>query len=284
MLITSQTELNSLCKNLHQHKSIAIDTEFVRRSTYYPKLSIVQICDSSGNIYVLDAIKTNILPFKEILQNPKILKILHAPLQDFENFYIHFKTLPTNVFDTQTASKFAGFRSNTSYRELCKAICNIDIDKSHQQSDWLQRPLGPLMIEYAKEDVKHLHNIYNYLLPKIINNTDYNAEIQKLLDPLSYKVNLETAWKKIKCRTNCNTAQSRYRLSELAAFREEAASNLDIPRSHFLSDETLVILCKTLPTKELDLHITKQKTNWIHQEKYKQKLFNLCQALKMTHS
>lgn len=280
MLITNQIELNSLCQKLQEYKSLAIDTEFVRRSTYYPKLSIIQICDSDGNIYILDAVKTDISAFNEILQNDKILKIFHAPMQDFENFYIHFKSLPVNIFDTQTAAKFCGFRSFASYSELCNEICNIEIDKTHQLSDWLQRPLTNLMIEYAMEDVRYLHKIYYYLTSKIQNHKDYEEETAKLLDSAHYKINPESAWKKIKCRTNCHSEKSKNILADLAAFREETAAYLDIPRSHFLSDESLVIIGKILPTKESEFKIAKQKTDWINQEKYKQKLFNLCAALK----
>lgn len=280
MLITNQIELDSLCKKLQEHKSLAIDTEFVRRSTYYPKLSIIQICDKDGNVYILDALKTDIAPFNEILQNDKILKIFHAPKQDFENFYIHFKSLPINIFDTQIAAKFSGFRSFASYSELCNAICGVLIDKTHQLSDWIQRPLNDLMIEYAMEDVRYLHKIYHYLSTKIQNHREYEEETRKLLNPAIYKINPESAWKKIKCRTNCHNEKSKNILAELAAFREEMAASLDIPRSHFLSDESLVIISKTLPTKESEFNISKQRTNLVNKEKYKQKLFNLCESLK----
>lgn len=280
MLINNQIELDSLCKKLQENRSLAIDTEFVRRSTYYPKIGIIQICTENGEMYILDALNTDISAFNDLLQNEKILKILHSPAQDFEIFYLHFKSLPVNIFDTQTAAKFCGFRSASSYSELCKAICDIDIDKTHQQSDWLQRPLTDLMLEYAKTDVQHLHAIYYKLSQEIKDYSEYENEIKKLLNPSNYKPDYENAWKKVKSRINLNNKKLNNRIRHIAAFREEMASILDIPRAHFISDESIVYLCKTLPTRHSELKFLKAKTNWINHPKYQEKLLNLCQSLK----
>lgn len=283
MLISSQEKLDLLCEKLEQQKSIAIDTEFVRRTTYYAKLSLIQIAESNGNISIIDVTGLDLRPFKKLLLNEKILKIIHAAVQDFENFYHLFKILPVNVFDTQIAARFCGFRRATSYAELCKEICHKEIDKTFQAADWLARPVSEEMLAYAAKDVEHLHEIYNHLSDKISDKEQYKDELGKeLLDPDLYKLRPERAWKKVK-----SNQQHRYdyeAMKALAAFREECAASLDIPRGFFISDDDLVRICRYLPTSPAELTIHKQKTDWINTDKYRNKLLDLCAGLKGTNS
>lgn len=279
MLISSNEQLDLLCSRLEHQKSIAIDTEFVRRSTYYPKLSLIQIAEIDGDISIIDVTKLDLAPFQKLLLNDGVLKIFHAPLQDFENFYHLFKILPINIFDTQIAARFAGFRRTASYAELCKEVCDIEIDKTYQAADWLARPVSSEMLLYAATDVQYLHAIYQHLLEKIDNIEGYKQAIdQELLDPQLYQLCPEKAWKKVK-----SSRHHRYdndAMVALAAFREECAATLDIPRNHFIADDDLVWICRFLPTSAAELSISKQKTDWINKDKYLNKLFDLCAALK----
>ena len=279
MLINSQEKLDLLCAKLEQEKTIALDTEFVRRTTYYAKLSLIQIAESNGNISIIDVNNLDLTPFKNLLLNEKVLKILHAALQDFENFYNLFKAMPVNVFDTQIAARFCGFRRATSYAELCREIAHNEIDKTYQAADWLARPISNEVLAYAAKDVEHLHEIYHYLSEKISDKEQYNDALNKeLLDPDLYKLRPERAWKKVK-----SNQQHRYdydAMRALAAFREECAASLDIPRGFFITDDDLVRICRFLPTSVAELSIHKQKTNWITTDKYRNKLLDLCAALK----
>lgn len=279
MLIDSREKLDFLCSKLEQQKLIALDTEFVRRTTYYPKLSLIQIADTDGNISIIDVTKVDLESFKNLLLNDGVKKIFHAPLQDFENFYHLLKILPVNIFDTQIAARFVGFRRATSYAELCKEICDIEIDKTYQAADWMARPVSDEMLSYAATDVLYLHKIYHYLLGKMDNLEEYNKVIEKeLLDPGLYQLRPEKAWKKVK-----STRQHRYdyeAMVQLAAFREECAAKLDIPRNHFISDDDLVHICRFLPSTSSELSIARQRTDWINQDKYRNKLLDLCAALR----
>ncbi|MBP7190682.1 MAG: ribonuclease D [Rickettsiaceae bacterium] len=279
MLITNQNDLEGLCQKLTNASSIALDTEFVRKNTYYAKLSIVQIGTMEGESYIIDATTVDMAIFNEkILQNPKIVKIIHAPQQDFEIFFYLFKEIPVNVFDSQTAAKFSGFRAHISYADLCKSICTVEIDKTYQAYNWLERPIPKEMLEYARCDVKYLHKIYFKLRDSIKDIGMFRSEMDKILNLENYSTKSSNAWKKVKIRTNF--LKNPYILKTLAAFREELAAQLDIPRNFLLSDESLVYICKTLPTSKNELKIPEQKTKWIMLPKYQQKLFDLCAGLR----
>lgn len=279
MLITDQNLLDDICNKLENYDSIGLDTEFVRKETYYPKLSIVQISTKDGSTYIIDSLYVDISIFNEkILQNPNILKIIHAPQQDFEIFYHIFKQLPINFFDTQTAAKFCGFRAHMSYAELCKSICDAHIDKTYQAHNWLKRPLPPEMLEYARTDVKYLHQIYDKLKESIRDLDLFHADTAKIIDEENYNGKAANAWKKVKARRN--SIKNASHLKILAAFREDLSAQLDIPRSFLISDESLVQICKNLPTTKSELRIQKQKTKWITLDKYQQKLFDLCAGLR----
>jgi ribonuclease D len=248
----------------------------MRRSSYYAKLSLVQISDGA-RVFVIDATTVDLTELKGILVNQEIVKIFHSPLQDIQIFYKLFKVIPLNVFDTQIACAFCGFRSSISYSDLCLQICNVLIDKTYQATDWLARPLSDLMIEYAAHDVKYLHQIYHVLLQKIKDLPLYNKTLNdKILNPDLYKPHPETAWKKIKYQST--SPEFLLSIQTLAAFREECAMTLDIPRSHVLSDKDLIKICKTLP-------VVRKGLEYVDISKFTDaqivKLLDLCAGLRM---
>ena len=276
-IIDTDQAFRDLCKHLDTVESIAVDTEFMRRDTYYAKLSIIQVSDGQ-EAFVIDALAVVLDDFKDILINPNILKIFHSPLQDFQIFYKLFKILPVNVFDSQVAASFCGFGPSISYADLCLEICDVVIDKTYQAANWMERPLSHAMMEYATCDVEHLHQIYNNLYPKVANLETYKSTLHdKLLDVELYKLNLESAWKRIKYRDHSMIFVMA--LQELAAFREECASSLDIPRGHVISDKDLLTICRTLPTgnKELKGISTHKLT-----QSQKNKIFDLCMGLRLS--
>jgi len=278
-LINHDADLVKLCAILAEASSVALDTEFVRRDTYHPKLSIIQIA-VDNSIFIIDALTLNLTPLQDILLNTDVLKILHAPLQDFEIFYKLFKIIPENVFDTQLAASFCGFRAAMSYSSLCEEICNAVIDKTYQASNWLIRPLPQEMLDYAAIDVQFLHEIYHALAAKLGTRAEeYNAALcTKLLDPKLYQPNLASAWKKVKFDSRSEVPA--IALQMLAAFREEYAALSDLPRGHLISDADLIKMSHVLPVSHRDFkHFSHTKLT----ASQKHKLFDLCAGIRMTN-
>ena len=277
VLLTNQNELNALCLDLSNEGIIAFDTEFVRRDTYYPKLSLIQIATKTYT-KLIDATVLDLSPLKELLLHPKILKIFHAPKQDFEIFYRVFNALPVNIFDTQIAAGFCAMRSVMSYADLCSEICLVTIDKTHQASDWLKRPIGVEMLEYAAKDVEYLHDLYEYLHTRIDDIEKYHERLDvELLDPKLYQFSPENAWKKV--RVGPRSEEFIRKMKVLAAFREEMAAEVDVPRGHFIHDNALIQICNSLPRDDKGFRAIRWQTRWMKMKKYRNKVLAICASL-----
>ena len=180
--------------------TIAFDTEFLRRDTYYAKLALLQIA-IKDDIYLVDTLLVDVKDLWIKIAQAKAIKIIHSGRQDLEIMHHMFGILPNNIFDTQIAAGFCGLRAETSYAELCSTICNIeDMDKKLQSCNWTKRPLTPQMIDYAAIDVKYLNQIYNHL-QRIINEqnrdeTFFEKTHELLLDINLYTKVVQNAWKK----------------------------------------------------------------------------------------
>ena len=186
MLIYNNCQLKQFYQKCQKDKIIAIDTEFYRVSTYFPKLCLIQL-SSLDSSFILDPIKTkldlNIL--KEILGNPKIKKIFHSASQDIEIFYNLFKEIPKSVFDTQICLMPLGYSNSTSYAEACQELLKVKIPKDNQFTDWRKRPLSKEKINYALNDVKYLIPLYKIIMKKlkILNRSSWGKEMhEKLLN------------------------------------------------------------------------------------------------------
>jgi ribonuclease D len=277
VLITTQKELDKLCASLAQEKVIAIDTEFVRRDTYYAKLSLLQI-STKEKTSLVDVVNLNLELIKNLLLNQRVVKIFHAPRQDFEIFYHLFGITPVNIFDTQIAASICGLRAVMSYADLCSEICHVTIDKTYQAANWLARPLREDMLIYAAKDVEYLHDIYEYFYPLIEDREGYEARIQaELLDHELYKLNSQNAWKKI--RAGKRSEDFINKLKVIAAFREETASNLDVPRGHFIPDQAVIQICSELPVNLKAFRRIQLQSKWMKMDLYRGKILDLCSAL-----
>ena len=280
LIINNQRSLEEICKKLAHTRILSVDTEFLRRNTYFAHLSIVQIITDNHQI-IIDILEVpDLTPLKNILLDNQILKILHAPKQDFEIFYRLFNELPQNIFDTQIAANICGLGSSLSYSELCKKICHITIDKTHQTANWLKRPISQDMLNYAIMDVKYLEPIYNHLYQIMLGKNllnEYQTKINSLLDIKNYIINFQNAWQKIKVRDRSKNFIDKIQV--LAAFREEYAKQNDLPRQHLITDKDLLKICNYLPTTNKELDSLNLSSKQITRAKYKSKLFELCQGL-----
>jgi ribonuclease D len=280
LIIDNQKTLNDFCQQLLDCPIISVDTEFLRKNTYFAQLSIIQIMTSKHKVIIDTLCNLNLAPLNEIFLNDKIIKIFHAPREDFEIFYHLFKKLPKNVFDTQIAANICEFGKYLSYADICYKIFLIQIDKTCQRSDWLTRPIHPNMLNYAIKDVEHLEPIYKILQQAIKDNNlqnEYDEQIKSLLKVENYIVNTEKAWQKV--RFNNHSASFIYKMKIMAAYREQQASQINIPRRHFITDEELIIICQYLPTSNTNFENLSLKSKYLRKQQYRTQLSDLCLGL-----
>jgi ribonuclease D len=220
---------------------LALDTEFLRDQTYYPKLCLIQVA-APGVEGIIDPLADglDLSPFYDLLKRPDIVKVLHAARQDIEIFYLQGGVLPDPLFDTQVAAMVCGFGDAASYETLARKLAEAEIDKSARFTDWSRRPLSARQLEYALADVTHLRVIYEKLsayLDRTGRRGWVEEEIAALKDPKLYRLDPELAWKRLKPRTTNKRFLAM--LASLAAWREKEAQTRNIPRGRVLKDEAL---------------------------------------------
>jgi ribonuclease D len=238
-IVTTTPELKSLVSELTGAPYLALDTEFMRDQTYWPKLCLIQVA-SSGVEAIVDPLADGIdlAPFYELLKSPAVVKVLHAARQDIEIFHHQGGMIPNPLFDSQIAAMVCGFGDAASYETLCRKIAHVEIDKSSRFTDWSRRPLSQKQLDYAVGDVTHLRTIYEFLKRKLdeTGRADWvQEEIAALQDPALYALHPEIAWKRLKPRTSNKRFLAM--LASLAAWREREAQERDIPRGRVLKDE-----------------------------------------------
>lgn len=275
-LIDTQSKLNEFISSSPNMEIVCIDTEFLRRNTYFAKLSLVQV-SFGDKVFIFDATRIDFQKIWWMILDSKALIIVHAGRQDLEILYRLYGRLPSNLADTQIMAKYAGFRSYISYSELCQEICGIEIDKTHQNCNWMIRELSNSQLEYAASDVVYLQELYCFLKERIANThlceEALAATRKELLNDEIYKIKSEEAWKKVRFHNKQDYFISR--MQTLAAFREDSASALDIPRGFFLTDVQLVQICNILPRNLKDLRQVKNLKKWIFRPQYSAKLFEI---------
>jgi ribonuclease D len=240
-IIEDNAALAAFLAELSSAPYLALDTEFLRDQTYYPKLCLIQVAapEVEGIIDPL-ANGLDLNPFYDLLKRPDIVKVLHAARQDIEIFYLQGGVIPDPLFDTQVAAMVCGFGDAASYETLARKLAHVEIDKSARFTDWSHRPLSKRQLEYALADVTHLRVIYEKLSAQLKKSGRagwVEEEISALKDPKLYRLDPESAWKRLKPRTTNKRFLAM--LVALAAWREREAQARDIPRGRVLKDEAL---------------------------------------------
>ena len=252
-LITTTEDLEAVCRRLRPGDLagdfVTVDTEFIRERTYWPELCVVQL-GGEDEVALIDALapELDLTPLGELLADPAVLKVFHAARQDIEIFVLKFGAVPRPLFDTQVAAMVAGFGDQVGYEALVGGLTGGSIDKAHRFSDWSVRPLSPEQIAYAAADVTYLREIYRKLCARL-EEDDRLAwvaeEMAVLTGPATYRVDPETMWQRVRSRSTSR----RYlgMLRALAAWREQEAQRINIPRQRVLRDEILLELAATAP-------------------------------------
>ena len=248
-IVETTADLKALVDELKGAPYLALDTEFMRDSTYWPILCLLQIA-APGVAAIVDPLADGIdlSPFFALLKNPRIVKVLHAGRQDIEIFWHKGRVIPDPLFDTQIVAMVCGFGEAASYETLARKIAHAQVDKSARFTDWARRPLTKRQLEYALADVTHLCTIYEALSAQLAKNKRASwvaEEIAALKCEELYALDPVHAWKRLKPRTGNKRFLAA--LAAVAAWREREAQTRDIPRNRVVKDEVLLEIAAQPP-------------------------------------
>ena len=248
-VITTQAALDIFCDAASQKPFICVDTEFMRESTFYSILCLIQVATDDDEV-IIDPLADNLdlSPFNALLMNKDIIKVLHAARQDMEIFYQMCGAVPQNIFDTQIAAMALGFGDSTGYGALVKGRLDINLDKGARFTDWSHRPLSEKQLNYALADVTHLRDLYPGMIAELEAKGRMSWVLEEMAPQLEeklYTFEPENAWERLKVRN----PKKHYlaALKAAAAWRERQAIEKDIPRRRVLKDDAMYDLAQQKP-------------------------------------
>lgn len=249
-LITTTADLAAVCDRLARHPFVTVDTEFLRETTYYPQLCVLQIASTEESA-VVDALAEglDLAPFFALMANEKVLKVFHAARQDIEIIWHLAGIVPAPVFDTQVAAMVLGYGDSIAYDQLVERITGHRPDKTHRFTDWSSRPLSEAQIHYAEGDVTHLREVFAALdadLKKRGRSEWVSEEMEILTSPKTYNADPDRAWERLKTRVR--KPKELAILMEVAAWREREAQTRNVPRSRVLKDDAIGDIATHAPT------------------------------------
>lgn len=253
-LITTTAELEALRRELAAQAFVAVDTEFMRETTFWPKLCLIQAA-ATGVEAVIDPLAEglDLKPFLDLMGDESVLKVFHAARQDLEIFQKLSGALPHPVFDTQIAAMAGGYGDTVAYDALVQQVLKRRLDKSSRFTDWSRRPLSESQLAYALADVTHLRDLYPRLRQSLERQDRLSwldEEHANLLDPEIYDTAPEKAWRRLKLRKT--TADFVLALQVAAAWRERQAQTRDVPRGRIVKDEALYEIAEHRPKTSAD--------------------------------
>lgn len=248
-LITTTQDLADACARLAQHPFVTVDTEFLRETTYYPKLCLIQLASPDEAVLVDPlAPEIDLAPFLALMADQNVVKVFHAARQDLEIVWIIGKLIPSPLFDTQVAAMVCGYGDSVGYEQLANDLAKARIDKSSRFTDWSRRPLTEAQLTYAESDVTHLRAIYLALAADLKESGRESwvaEEMSVLTSPATYEVKPENAWQRLKGRIR--KPKELALLMETAAWREREAQTRDVPRQRVLKDDALMDIVQRGP-------------------------------------
>jgi ribonuclease D len=254
-LVDTPAALAAFCAGLQGVPWLALDSEFLREKTYYPKLCLLQVATPHALACIDPLALPDLSPLLTILYDPAVVKVMHAARQDLEIFYHLRGSLPAPVFDTQAAAPLLGYPEQAGYAALVETVLGVHLSKSHTRTDWSHRPLNEAQLQYAADDVRYLARLYPRLrdeLERLGRLSWLEDDFNSLTDPSPYERPPEQAWLRVK-GVQLLRGRRLASLQALAAWRERTARATDLPRSWLLKDETLLDLAKIQPADQAAL-------------------------------
>lgn len=239
--ITSNEALAAACERLARHPFVTVDTEFLRETTFWPKLCVVQIASPEEAVLV-DALAEglDLAPFYRLMGDERVMKVFHAGRQDIEIIWHQARLIPHPVFDTQVAAMVLGYGDSVSYDQLVQRTTGHALDKSSRFTDWSRRPLSQAQLTYAIADVTHLRDVYMKLTADLAarGRAEWvGEEMHVLTSPATYEQDPDSAWERLKSRVR--KPRELAVLVEVAAWREREAQARDLPRGRIIKDDVI---------------------------------------------
>lgn len=248
-IILTTEELAGACAIFARHDYVAVDTEFLRETTFWPQLCLIQLSGPDLDA-IVDPLAPGIdlKPFFELMADTSVVKVFHAARQDIEIIFNRGGLIPHPIFDTQVAAMVCGFGDSASYDTLVQRIVNIQLDKSSRFTDWSHRPLSDKQLDYAIADVTHLRQVYLHLKAKLESDgrTEWLAEEMSVLESReTYDLHPDDAWQRLRMRVRKPIELAI--LKNLAAWREREARARDVPRGRILKDDAVFEIAQQAP-------------------------------------
>ncbi|MDR2876583.1 MAG: ribonuclease D [Chromatiales bacterium] len=253
--VDTESELLALCRVFAEQPWIALDTEFVREETYFPRLCLLQLA-VPGTVACVDPLVLSLDPLLDVIYDRAITKVFHACHQDLETLFHLHGALPTPLFDTQIAAPLLGLPAQASYARLVEDVLGTHLEKAHTRTDWSRRPLSTEQLDYAADDARYLGPLYLHLRDRLSElgrlqwlEEDFTAAC----DPARYNgATPQDAWRRIRGTQHLSGRQLAI-LQALAAWREATARRADRPRGWILRDEIMIELACTAPSSKAGL-------------------------------
>jgi ribonuclease D len=249
VIVTDNEALEKVCEGLSQTEFFAVDTEFLRESTYWSKLCLIQV--AGGDVEaIIDPLAEGLdmRPFLSIMADTSITKVFHAARQDLEIFYRLMGQVPLPLFDSQIAAMAAGLGDSIGYDTLVQKMLKKSVDKGSRFTDWSRRPLSDKQLTYAIGDVTHLRDLYPLLIGRLHDRDRLSwvdEEMAGLINPGIYQFDPEDAWRRMKIRKYSPQWLAVMRL--VTRWREREAQTRDKPRGRILKDDAIYELAQQAP-------------------------------------
>ncbi|KQP48954.1 ribonuclease D [Methylobacterium sp. Leaf399] len=249
-LISTTHDLAEACTRFSAMPFVTVDTEFMRETTYYPKLCLIQMAGPDGSGVLVDPLSPDLdlAPFFALMAHEGVVKVFHSARQDLEIIWLLGGLLPQPFFDTQVAAMVCGYGDSVSYEQLVNDVAKAKIDKSSRFTDWSRRPLSDAQLSYALSDVTHLVKVYEVLAGQLL-STDrgewLDEEMSVLTSPETYKADPALAWRRLSGRMR--KPREIAVLMEVAAWREREAQSRNVPRGRILKDEAVIDVATSAP-------------------------------------
>lgn len=238
---------------------LAVDTEFVRERTFYPRLGLVQVRADDGDPVLLDPLELDDLtPFGRLLADGGIVKVMHACGEDLEVLHHELGVFPRPLFDTQIAAAHAGRGYSIGLSSLVDELLGIGVPEGETRTDWLRRPLTEEQRIYAVHDVAHLPRLHAILgdeLERLGRSEWVFEETARAMDPERFHPDPESAYRRIRGGGSLSGLRLAT-LRVLAAWRERTARERDLPRGFVVRDRALLDIARTLPGRRRELEAT----------------------------
>ncbi len=240
--IATDQQLNDACIRWSSADFLAVDTEFVRTSTFYPKPGLIQVADKHACVLIDPLAINDWSKFKALMQSPDVVKVFHSCAEDLEVCKRIFDAVPSPLFDTQIAMALSGYGGSVGFQRAVSELLDLDIPKEATRTDWLQRPLTPVQMEYATADVFYLFQIYPRLKQKLESlgrEAWVEEECERLVAAASQPdTDFSGAFQRVKSGWKLRP-QEQSILQQLAVWREEEARARDVPRNKVADDPAL---------------------------------------------